>query len=113
MEEVERGIPAATSLDEIMYIDEPESGAIASEIGADLSGVMRMFRKKVKGTEHETTELQLRRMEAELRKLAEQDPNDQDVRTLLDQTVAALDALRLEAQSSGEGTATEAGSIGE
>jgi hypothetical protein len=57
--------------------------------------------------EHETTELQLRRMESELRKLAEQDPEDADVRTLLDQTVAALEALRLEAQSSVDESATK------
>jgi hypothetical protein len=70
-------------------------------------------RKKAKGApDHETTELQLRRMEAELRKLADQDPNDEDVRTLLDQTVAALEALRVEAQSSAEGTVSDPGSVG-
>ena len=39
---------------------------------------------------HETTELQLRRMESELRALLTEDPDDADVSKLLAQTTAAL-----------------------
>ena len=67
-------------------------------------------RKKKKKNEgapaHETTELQLRRMESELRKLAEQDPEDEDVQKLLEQTETALEALRGEVHAAQDANAT-------
>ena len=50
LDEVEKSHPIATPQDEIMYQDEPETAGALSEVGADLSGALRMMRKKVKGT---------------------------------------------------------------
>ena len=55
LEEVEKGFPVATPLDEIMFTGEPDTGGI-TEVGADSAGMMRMMFKKVKGTTARTEE---------------------------------------------------------